>query len=34
MGTFSEKVFAVVRRVPRGKVTTYGQVARMIGSPR
>ena len=34
MGEFSDKVFAVVQRVPRGKVTTYGQVARMIGSPR
>ncbi len=34
MGAFSEKVFAVVRHVPRGKVATYGQIARMIGSPR
>ena len=34
MGAFSDKVFAVVRLVPRGKVATYGQVARMIGSPR
>lgn len=34
MGEFSEKVFAAVRRVPRGKVATYGQIARMVGSPR
>lgn len=34
MGEFSNKVFAAVRRVPCGKVATYGQIARMIGSPR
>lgn len=34
MGEFSEKVFEVVRRIPRGTVATYGQVARLIGSPR
>lgn len=34
MGEFSDKVFEAVRRVPRGKVATYGQIARMIGSPR
>ena len=34
MGEFSEKVFAAVRHVPRGKVATYGQIARMIGAPR
>ena len=34
MGEFSEKVFAVVRRIPRGTVATYGQIARMIGAPR
>lgn len=34
MGDFSERVFAVVRQIPRGKVASYGQVARMIGSPR
>lgn len=32
--TFSEKVFAVVDRIPSGKVSTYGNIARMIGSPR
>lgn len=34
MGDFSDKVFAVVRQVPEGKVASYGQVARLIGSPR
>jgi len=31
---FHAKVYEVVRRVPRGKVTTYGDVATMLGSPR
>ncbi len=26
-----ERIYAVVRQVPRGYVTTYGQVARMVG---
>lgn len=34
MGDFSEKVFRAVCQVPCGKVATYGQIARMIGSPR
>jgi methylated-DNA-protein-cysteine methyltransferase-like protein len=34
MGDFSDRVFAVVRRIPRGTVATYGQVACMIGHPR
>lgn len=34
MGEFSERVFAVVREIPRGSVASYGQVARLIGSPR
>ena len=34
MGEFNDKVYETVRRVPRGKVTTYGQVARLIGQPR
>jgi methylated-DNA-protein-cysteine methyltransferase-like protein len=28
-----ERVYAVVRRVPRGRVATYGQVARLAGLP-
>lgn len=31
---FHERVFAVVRLVPPGRVTTYGQVATLLGSPR
>ena len=34
MGDYANRVFAVVRRIPRGKVATYGQVARLIGAPR
>jgi methylated-DNA-protein-cysteine methyltransferase-like protein len=30
---FYEQVYAVVRRIPRGKVTSYGRVAKMLGSP-
>ena len=29
-----DEVYAAVRRVPRGRVTTYGRVARMLGNPR
>ncbi len=28
---FYEQVYAVVRRVPRGRVTSYGRVAAMLG---
>ncbi len=32
---FSERVFEIVKRIPRGRVTTYGAVARKLGtSPR
>lgn len=31
---FHERVYAVVRRVPPGRVTTYGDVATVLGSPR
>ena len=31
---FHDKVYKVVRRVPAGKVTTYGDVGTMLGSPR
>ena len=34
MGDFADKVFEIVRQVPYGKVTTYGQVARLMGRPR
>lgn len=29
-----ESIYAVVRRIPRGRVATYGQVARLAGLPR
>lgn len=34
MGSFKDRVLAVVRSVPAGKVTTYGTVALMAGAPR
>lgn len=30
---FYERVWALVRQVPRGKVATYGQIAIMVGPP-
>ena len=30
--TFNQKVWAVTARIPRGKVITYGDVARALGS--
>ncbi len=32
--SFFEDVYAMVRRIPRGKVATYGQIARLVGAPR
>jgi methylated-DNA-[protein]-cysteine S-methyltransferase len=32
--TFRERVLAVVRRIPKGNVMSYGEVARRAGSPR
>ena len=32
--TFYQRVIKIIKRVPKGKVVTYGQVARMAGSPR
>ena len=31
---FFERVYAVVKQIPKGKVLTYGDVARAIGAPR
>ena len=33
-GGFFAAVYAVVRRIPRGRVATYGQIAGLLGSPR
>jgi len=32
--TFRQRVLAIVRQVPRGRVVSYGQVALWAGSPR
>lgn len=30
--TFSERVWALTTRIPRGNVTTYGEIARKLGT--
>ncbi|HEX7009406.1 MAG TPA: MGMT family protein [Phycisphaeraceae bacterium] len=32
--SFNERVWALTSRIPRGKVATYGQIARRLGTPR
>lgn len=32
--TFTEAVYQVVSDIPKGKVATYGQVARLAGNPK
>lgn len=32
--TFSEKVYHWAGKIPKGKVATYGQLAKLAGSPR
>jgi len=32
--TFKEKVYVLTRAIPKGKVATYGQLARLAGNPR
>jgi methylated-DNA-protein-cysteine methyltransferase-like protein len=34
MGSSHRAILAVVSRIPRGRVATYGQVARLAGLPR
>lgn len=31
--TFQNKVYSLIRKIPKGKVATYGQVAKLVGSP-
>lgn len=31
--SFFDRVYAVVRRIPRGKVASYGQIAALLGHP-
>ncbi|MGH7176164.1 MAG: MGMT family protein [Tepidisphaeraceae bacterium] len=30
--TFSQKVWAMTSRIPRGRITTYGEIARALGT--
>ena len=32
--TFSERVWQIIAAIPKGKVTTYGDIALLAGSPR
>jgi len=32
--TSFERFYAVIKRIPKGKVATYGQIARLAGLPR
>ncbi len=32
--TVFERIYDIVRRIPRGRVATYGQVAMLAGNPR
>lgn len=34
MQTFTEKVYTLTRKIPFGKVITYGQIAQMVGNPK
>lgn len=34
MSEFREKVYAVVKKIPKGKVSTYGLIAQKLGCPR
>lgn len=34
METFKEKVFAIVKRIPKGSVLTYKEVAKLAGRPK
>mgnify|MGYP006261776377 CR=1 FL=1 len=31
--SFFERVYKVVKKIPAGKVTTYGAIAKFLGSP-
>jgi methylated-DNA-protein-cysteine methyltransferase-like protein len=32
--TFTQKVYTVTKKIPTGKVATYGQIARLAGNPK
>ncbi|MBR2836248.1 MAG: MGMT family protein [Coriobacteriales bacterium] len=33
MGDFNNRVYEMVKQIPRGQVATYGQIAKLIGAP-
>ena len=33
MSSFAERVYAETRKIPRGSVATYGDIARAVGAP-
>lgn len=32
--SFSEKVYNIVRKIPKGKTLSYSEVAKLVGNPR
>jgi len=32
--TFRERVYQITDKIPKGKVATYGQIARLVGQPK
>ena len=34
MDSFYQQVYALMRQIPKGRATSYGQLARMLGRPR
>jgi methylated-DNA-protein-cysteine methyltransferase-like protein len=32
--SFAERAWALIRKIPRGRVATYGQIAALLGRPR
>ncbi len=32
--TFQDKVYSITKKIPKGKVATYGQIARLAGKPK
>ena len=32
--SLQDRVYEVTKKIPKGKVTTYGQIARMVGNPK
>lgn len=34
MDSFFERTYEMVRQIPKGRVASYGQIARMLGEPR